>query len=379
MNNFRINRVPPIPSKEGNTIKKVIFILLPFLLIAQEFLKDETYLIPYRMGEKYGYCNFKKVLKIPCSYDIAFPFSEEELARVGIKEKFGLIDREGKIVLPAIYDDIGNFECGHCLVVKDNKFGFANRKGKIVIDLKYDDALFFSEGLAVVGIQGRYGYIDTLGNTIIDFKFEAAAPFLNGYALVKYNGKFGFIDKKGNFVVEPIYDAGGLFMNGIAPVGKNGKYGYIDTLGKVYIDLIYDGVSEVGDNIMKLKTPEEVIFLRRDKSKINTAHYDDAMQFSEGLAVVIKNNKFGYIDTSGKEVIPLKFDEAHSFYKGYAVVRLGDDWGVIDRNGNYVVNPSYQLIIPPEIAKFPKGLFFVAKKGHMVGYVDVYGNKYWEE
>ncbi|MCB1168108.1 MAG: WG repeat-containing protein, partial [Leptospiraceae bacterium] len=49
--------------------------------------------------------------------------------------------------------------------------------------------------------------------------------------------------------------------------------------------------------------------------------------------------KFGYIDTSGKLVIPAKFDEVFPFKNGVARVRIGSGYGFIDVQGNYIQKP----------------------------------------
>ena len=48
--------------------------------------------------------------------------------------------------------------------------------------------------------------------------------------------------------------------------------------------------------------------------------YQDAGAFSNGLAPVKKNGKWGYIDTDNKTVIPFRYDVAGTFSEGYAVV-----------------------------------------------------------
>ena len=52
-----------------------------------------------------------------------------------------------------------------------------------------------------------------------------------------------------------------------------------------------------------------------DKSDIEDfpSKYDVADGFSEGLARVILNGKWGFIDKSGREVIPCKYDNAWKF------------------------------------------------------------------
>ena len=67
----------------------------------------------------------------------------------------------------------------------------------------------------------------------------------------------------------------------------------------------------------------------------------------EELYPVKKNNKWGYMDSSGNIVISPQFDEAWRFSEGLAVIALGEDWnnrkyGFIDKFGNVVIEPMYQ-------------------------------------
>jgi hypothetical protein len=66
--------------------------------------------------------------------------------------------------------------------------------------------------------------------------------------------------------------------------------------------------------------------------------------FVEGLARVSINGKWGFIDTTGKEIISAQYDEAISFEDGYARVKFMGQWGVIDKKGNTVVPFLYYFI-----------------------------------
>lgn len=50
-------------------------------------------------------------------------------------------------------------------------------------------------------------------------------------------------------------------------------------------------------------------------------------------AVVSQGYKYGYIDETGREVIPLIYDEATNFYNGHAIVKRGDQYYLIDHEG----------------------------------------------
>ncbi|MBV7272532.1 WG repeat-containing protein [Clostridium sp. PL3] len=59
----------------------------------------------------------------------------------------------------------------------------------------------------------------------------------------------------------------------------------------------------------------------------------------------IEGVRYGYIDSSGKLIIPIKFDSAEDFQEnGLAIVRINDKAGAIDEFGNYVIQPKYSDI-----------------------------------
>ena len=66
--------------------------------------------------------------------------------------------------------------------------------------------------------------------------------------------------------------------------------------------------------------------------------YDVVDDFSEGLAFVKLNGKYGFIDKIGKEVIPLKYDATEWFFRGKALVLLNNEWFYIDKLGNRIKN-----------------------------------------
>jgi len=66
--------------------------------------------------------------------------------------------------------------------------------------------------------------------------------------------------------------------------------------------------------------------------------------FSEGLANVIFNGKYGYINLKNEVVIPFQYDDAYSFENGNARVKLNGKYGLIDKLGNVVVPFCYDDI-----------------------------------
>jgi hypothetical protein len=69
--------------------------------------------------------------------------------------------------------------------------------------------------------------------------------------------------------------------------------------------------------------------------------YDEcALFFNEGLTSVKLNGKYGFVDKTGKEIIPLKYDECALFFnEGLTSVKLNGKYGFVDkdRKRNYSV------------------------------------------
>lgn len=91
--------------------------------------------------------------------------------------------------------------------------------------------------------------------------------------------------------------------------------------GKLGVSEVYGAVNEQGEFIVPL------------------GKYDEIYEFYDnGLILVKKNDKYGYIDSNGNEVIPLIYDKAETFDGKYTVVAQNNHHLVINTNGQTVLN-----------------------------------------
>ena len=213
-------------------------------------------------------------------------------------EACGFKNSEGKIIVKAEYDFCGAFHDGMAYLLKKNLksdsdggyyIGYVNNSGELVIPVNIEadygwmlDARDFNEGLVAVLNKDQWGYMDKEGNTVIPFKYESASDFSNALATVSKDYKYGAIDRSGKTVLDFKYSHLGEFKEGLASFtpANSEKSGFINAKGKEVIAPIWD----------------------------------QAMDFSEGLAAVAKgdydNAKWGFVDTSGKVVIEPQYDHA---------------------------------------------------------------------
>ena len=86
---------------------------------------------------------------------------------------------------------------------------------------------------------------------------------------------------------------------------------------------------------------------------VDYAPFDTVQPFSEGLALVSRDGKYGFMDTAGNFVLPLVYDYAGSFSEGLAYVIQNGKQSVIDTQGNKVFDLSDDILF---VNEFHNGL-----------------------
>lgn len=190
----------------------------------------------------------------------------------------------------------------------NDKYGYVNKKGKIVITPKFDKAWQFQDGLALVQWGKKWGYIDLTGNFAIKPIYDEAWGFSDGLAKVQKNGKVGFINTKGKVVIPIKYDNSyHWFDDGLTAVSNKGKWGIINTKGKFITALEYDyATSPSGERILVGKRQKDGTllygFLTMAGKVAITPQYEEAEEFSQGTAWVVKGGDGFFINKQGKMV-----------------------------------------------------------------------------
>ncbi|MDR1594944.1 MAG: WG repeat-containing protein [Prevotellaceae bacterium] len=96
--------------------------------------------------------------------------------------------------------------------------------------------------------------------------------------------------------------------------------------------------------------------------------YYHSRPFSEGLAAISENGRWGFIDQTGKTVVPFIYEKVNDFSDGLAAVEKSKyKWGVVDKTGKEVVPCIYSSIEPEyeygRTTPFSNGVAFVTKAG----------------
>jgi predicted small lipoprotein YifL len=347
----------------------------------------------------------------------------------------GFINVAGETTIPLIYQNVGNFDGGVTWgVLPGGGSVIFNTNGHVTYELPTGVNIAwvdFSEGLFITamsnddpeqGLLGsRYGVTDMFGREVVTPMYDVVWPFVNGYARVGGPGAagmggggfWGLIDTEGSEVIPPdrfndignvsegFFTAGiaannrgynralfdldgneiipfetyleiGLFSGGLALVRgaeRDGyRFGFVNTLGEAVIPLLYSHAFPFNEGLAAVSTGGESFPASR-------ALDDAGMLYIHADAEI--GSEWGFIDGTGKVVVPLQYNEVRSFSGGLAAVAVEASlhdgvgtqmvWGFVNTAGEEVVSPRYNWV-----SDFVDGFAIVNTGGILLPYFDRY-------
>lgn len=186
--------------------------------------------------------------EIPVEIQVAtvHNFSEGLASIQTMDKKYGFIDMEGKLAIPAIFSNVGYFKNGLAWA-KDGKgkLGFIDQSGSWAIQPEFDAVKTFDEvsGMARVKKDDAWYYVNKTGEPLM-VDSDHFWDFYEGLCQGEKNGLRGFFNNKGEWVIEPKFQDAKSFENGRALVNTNGKWGVIDQKGNWLMEPKFDVIKE---------------------------------------------------------------------------------------------------------------------------------------
>ncbi|EKN69988.1 KWG repeat-containing protein [Neobacillus bataviensis LMG 21833] len=197
------------------------------------------------------------------------------------------------------------------------KWGYIDAKGEFVLEPIYEDAKDFQDnGLAVVGMMDKSGLIDDNGYFIVKPKYDTIQPFSEGRAVVNDSQGFKVIDESGKEITEKAYSVA-------FPEYKERR-------------LLVEETDVNGQYLYG--------FLNKSGKVVIPIIYQSASDFSEGKAVVKrKNGSFELIDLTGNVLQTYSLAFVDYYGQGLLVYKKSEDgkFGYVDEQGKTVIEPQF--------------------------------------
>ena len=226
------------------------------------------------------FSNYDKVEAIENIDENENVWYEGGILRTEKNQKYGLIDMNGKELLPCEYDKITAMEEieNSMIIQKDNKVGIVNSKGSIIVEPIYKEVKklgeTYKEGYITINDENKYGIVSTTKKQVLENKYDKIEQvYLENYYVVTENGKKELINTSGETIIE----------NGFDEITSQTSRGIIYKKGNLYGEMT---------------TAKEITI---------DPKYQYLKQAKDGIYIAEKNDKFGIIDEHETEKIPFEY------------------------------------------------------------------------
>ncbi|CAA9198534.1 hypothetical protein FLA105534_02175 [Flavobacterium bizetiae] len=233
--------------------------------------------------KQYGVVDAQGQIIIPFMYDVIQDFNGTANTVVELKGKSGIISSDNQILYPIDNDAImTGKDLDYYIISKNDKAGIIGKNLKTILNFDYQDlspCFYDNKNFFIAKQNNKYGVINRLGRIVIPFEYSEMSNWVeygpgSNYHFVSKNNKNGLITKEGKTVIPVIYDSLFYIDNNKIILSKNGKYGVVNINNKsiipleyekIYTDLAFAAKKEV-DEFYVLKNGK--YFIINNKNKI---------------------------------------------------------------------------------------------------------------
>lgn len=286
---------------------------------------------------------------------------DDELYKVKLNEKYGLIDKIGKEIVHCVCDCIYLCEDGLVIIKVDNRSYLIELKNKKFISNPYDKIFPFVSDLIKVILNEKCGLIDKTGKEIVPCVYNSIEHFNFDLYIVDINGKYGLIDKNGKEKTQCIYDSIQYSKFGLYIVEVNGKYGLMDRMGNEILLCKYDAVCPFDFNLYAVKIDRKYKMIDKngkEKTEFRGFKYNYSYIYPTNFDLYIVKDwleeYYGLIDETGKEILPCHYKSIYPISSSVYVyksvdIMCGDDnkyeYSLVNKYGEHNWK-EYEEIVP---------------------------------
>ena len=315
-----------------------------------------------------------------------------------------LTNEKGEKITSFVYDSIGDFYDGHAICKRGGKYGVLNTDGKEIIPSSMRNVYINNGFFYVVDIRKDWKILDRFLIQKSKTRYDSIGNYQKLHFPVLKNGFWGLVDLQGEEVLNCVFDSLGLIKDNLIVVKFKGLHGIVNLSGEWVVppnkypkeivnDFLYiekegslSKIYDINQNLIyftdnKIEAYDHY-FLERlttgnvwkisfsgviEADKLSNIVYRDKFKYSEfeeiypeseGLSVIKKDGKYGFIDDQNRLRVANRYDSVQDFHEGYAAIKLIGKWGFIDKSEELVIQPHYE-----NVGFFENGLCLVKIMG----------------
>lgn len=274
---------------------------------------------------------------------------------------YGIMTTDGKIITPAIYDDIDTRAVDtrfvqdtlHLVAIKDGKRGVIGTDGKQLGKIKYDYVSIYDRPLYELKLNGKPGFLNKQGKECIPFVYDSYITTYEskGWYLFRKGDKYGMVDSNNNIIFPFEYDdieyhSEKNYRNaGNIALQKNNKWALANNKGEIITPFMYKKIELFEDGGAVAQGDTCYYFLSSAGKLISTLAHKEAIEDLQPLVCITSSTggnysrlkEFSLYNYNGEKLSSYKGSEIYSFSsEGIASIRVSDGYVLIDTLGQFI-------------------------------------------
>lgn len=291
-------------------------------------------------------------VQIPVNSDVPTDLDQDSLAQSYL-EQYQRAELESKTASPLFFLD-----------ETSGLYGYVDRNGKEVIPAIYQDAKAFKDGYAVCCFDGKYGLVAPDGCQYL-FNYREILTLGKEYHFYigrKRGRSRDYVISLNPLPIEAEYDDVELAFSemGIIPVTRLGRYGYIGIDGKELEKPIFKRRLTFNKNDLAIaETDEGKGIVNVCMKHITSLNYPFAKIVDGGVFLFGPfENSFGVVTLDGKVSVEPGTYAQTTYLEGLSMILAKTQDGfytIIDINGRVIVPKSESIIVSEGVAIIKNG------------------------
>lgn len=280
------------------------------------------------------------------SYDNITRIEGTDLLVLSRDEKaFGFTDQFGNIIGQVAYDNVKDFSDGKAWVRIDEKWFLLSEDGTLAENAEMVRFKPYKNGWAPIRTSDRnWAYWNGGETTWKIGRLQGLGPMNQGIAKYKQYGRFGFVNDNGIKLMQPTYMAVGDFENGFTWVkNRKGKMAIINSKLKEITKFKYRKVYDYDEALQVIVKRNKYGLLDRKGNSILMCRFKEIGAIHEQRRLALNNRTLTILNEEGKVIKKMKnIKQANDYNEGLCLVKKGQRFGYLDLNGNWALKPVYK-------------------------------------
>jgi hypothetical protein len=266
-------------------------------------------------------------------------------------KKWGLINREGQLVLPARYDAIGDFDsCGLALVQLLGKSGLIDSTGSVLVAPQYEVLTVLGPSRFAVMEDGHWKLRDNQGRDLLPLSYDEIVGLGENHFLFRKDDKWGIANDTGRVLSMPAYDAVSIkaeFGQVYFVTENNGLTGLVLENGTLILPPVAEEVTFVHPYLFIYRNGLEwrAVDHRGLSLPVGAFHY--YQQVEPLLFYFQRRDTATLIDLTSHKVLSRGVYRGFSpFDSSHVLCRIDSKVGLMHKDGHLVLSTCYSEIYP---------------------------------